>query len=122
MSEYGEEIVTSPIETVGKVKRSRKIRNDSSFYYPPKGIPIVGAVLSFLSFLLFFTPVNVLGYVIGMAASILAVAALFVDRSRQQTSRYSSKKWFNPTVSAVYMSSVLFVVLHIGRFAYHAAK
>ena len=64
MSEYGEEIVTSPIETVGKAKRSRKIRNDSSFYYPPKGIPIVGAVLSFLSFLLFFTPVNVLGYII----------------------------------------------------------
>ena len=122
MSEYGEDIVMSPVETVGKVERSRKARTDSSFYYPPKGIPIVGAVLSFLSFLLFFAPVNVLGYIIGMAASILAVAALFVDRSRQQTSRYSSKKWFNPTVSAVYMSSVLFVVLHIGRFAYHAAK
>mgnify|MGYP007114263625 CR=1 FL=1 len=122
MSEYGEEIVMSSIEPVGIIKKSRKIRNDSSFYYPPKGIPIVGAVLSFLSFLLFFTPVNVLGYIIGMAASILAVAALFVDRSRQQTSRYSSKKWFNPTVSVVYVSSMLFVILHIGRFAYHAAK
>jgi hypothetical protein len=122
MSEYGEDDLISSAKPVGKIKKSRKIRNDSSFYYPPKGIPIVGAVLSFLSFLLFFTPVNVLGYIIGMAASILAVAALFVDRSRQQTSRYSSKKWFNPTVSAVYMSSVLFVVLHIGRFAYHAAK
>ena len=122
MSEYGEVDFISSAKPVGKIKKSRKIRNDSSFYYPPKGIPIVGAVLSFLSFLLFFTPVNVLGYIIGMAASILAVAALFVDRSRQQTSRYSSKKWFNPTVSAVYMLSVLFVVLHIGRFAYHAAK
>ena len=117
MSEYGEEIVTSPIETVGKVKRTitgAQITKETQDQ--------IGAVLSFLSFLLFFTPVNVLGYIIGMAASILAVAALFVDRSRQQTSRYSSKKWFNPTVSAVYMSSVLFVVLHIGRFAYHAAK